>query len=277
MRLISLFSAVFAVYVRLDRTQPTLSMNGFVDSTWTAIDVFDQGYNYVNDGRDWPGLCQTGREQSPINLRTFPDPSFSLVSPQNSSFEPLVFTNPVVTPQVMDLTFFNVYWVYSDAVETDVGALESQQVLGSFAMHAPSEHTINGIQYPLSIQLMYKNVAAGGAVTEGYQVEVFFREGGRSALLDQLIGEQPLEMAELFPEGGVLGDYFFYIGSGTFPPGCEEGVTWVIPNYTVDAAIDQVQYFTDLYVNDMNFTDGRGTARATQPLNGRIITHFVND
>lgn len=32
--------------------------------------------------------------------------------------------------------------------------LESEQVIDSLVLHAPSEHTIDGIQYPLSIQLI---------------------------------------------------------------------------------------------------------------------------
>jgi len=168
-----------------------------------------------------------------------------------------------------------VYWLYSGTAETDVDDFSTNQIIDSFALHAPSEHTIDGTQYPLSIQLMYTNIATGGIPTGGYQVEVFFKEGSRSTLLDQLINEEPLDMTELFPAGGVLEDYFFYMGSWNYPPGCEEEVTWVIPNYAVDAAPDQIQYFTDLYVNDMNFTDGRGTARAIQPIYDRIITHFV--
>lgn len=276
MRLLTWLPVVWAVYERLDRSQSTLYMNGFVDSYWGIIDVFDDGYDYRLGGNDWPGLCQTGREQSPINLRTFPDPSFQLVSPQNSSFQPLLFANPLTTPAVMDLGFFNVYWLYSGTVETDVGALESEQIIDSFALHAPSEHSIDGIKYPLSIQLMYTNVAAGGIPTGGYQVEVMYREGRRSALLDQLINEDPLDMTELFPADGLLQDYFFYMGSWNYPPGCAEEVTWVVPNYAVEAAYDQIQYFTDLYVNNLNFTEGRGTARVIQPLYDRIVSHFVN-
>ena len=274
-----LLPLALAVYPRLDQSQRVLVMNGFYDPLWEDINVFGTELNYRLGGHDWPGLCQNGTQQSPINLRTIPDPSFQVSSPANSTFQPLIFDNPIIqNPAVDDVEFFNAYYTYVGTVETDVDdSVASQQVLDSFVLHAPSEHTIDGVQYPLSIQLMYTDVVAGGYPTGGYQMEVLFTEGSRSALLDQIINEEPMDLSELFPPGGVLNDYFFYLGSWNFPPTCTEEMPWVIPNYAVPAALDQIDYFTDLYVHNYNFTGGRGNARAVQPLNGRIVTHFVNE
>jgi len=275
----SLVAVVVAVYPRLDITLPTLELNGFSDGPYDSLNVFlsESGPNYRLSGRDWSGLCQTGREQSPINLRTFSDPSFEVMTETNSSYAPLRLTNVLVNPVVADLNFLNLYWIYdTDMVSTQVLTMDVEQILSSLIMHAPSEHTIDGIQYPLSVQLMYSNVVVGGnAVGGGPNMEIFFREGRRSVFLDQLINEDPIDLTELFPSEGLLDDYFSYMGSWNFPAGCPEDMPWVVPNYAVDAASDQIQYFTDLYVNNFNFTDGRGNARATQPLYDRIVTHFV--
>jgi carbonic anhydrase len=276
----SLFLVVLAVYPRLNITGPVLEINGFTDPRADSLNMFliENPPNYSQSGRDWTGLCQTGREQSPIGLRSFPDPSFEVVSERNSSYTPLRFTNAPIVPTVTDLNFFNLYWVYdADYVSTQVVMMDAEQVLASFTLHAPSEHTIDGIRYPLSVELMYSNVAAGGnELGGGPNMEILFIEGNRSTFLDQLVNEDPLDLSGLFPAGGVVLDYFFYMGSWNFPASCAEGISWVVPNYQVEASPDQIQYFTDLYVNNFNFTDGRGNVRGIQPINDRIVTHFVS-
>ena len=277
----SLLLVVLAVYPRLDISQPVLELYGFSDPQYDSLSVFltDNPPNYRQSGRDWKmGICQTGREQSPIGLRTFSDPSFEVVTERNSSYAPMRFTSSPFVPAVMDLNFFNIYWAYiADYVSTQVLMTEVEQVLASLSMHAPSEHTIDGIRYPLSVELMYTNAIVGGnEVGGGPNVEILFVEGSRSVFLDQLINEDPLDLTELFPAGGLVQDYFFYMGSWNFPSGCMEGIGWVIPNYQVEASPDQIQYFTDLYVSNFNFTDGRGLARAIQSIYDRIVTHFVS-
>ena len=266
---------VLSRYVRINSTMPVLVMNGYADPDWAALDVFGQGYNYRLSGRDWPGICQTGTRQSPINLRTFPDPKFQQVSPENSPFENLVFANSVADLEVQDLGVMNYYWIYSGSMKTTVYGLLTEEVLDSFIMHAPGEHTINGIRYPLSIQLLYADVYLGGFPKSGYLVEIMFREGSRSTFLDRLLSEEPVDLSELFPPTGLLLDYFTYVGSWNFPPVCSEEYVWVIPNYAISAAPDQIQYFTNLYANNLNFTDGNGNARAIQSINDRVITHVV--
>ena len=266
---------VLALYLRINSTMPVLVMNGYADPDWAALDIFGQGYNYRQAGRDWPGICQTGKGQSPVNLRTFTDPKFQRVSPQNSTFQYLVFANSIADLEVQDLGVMNYYWIYAGSVRTQIQELLTEEVLDSFIMHAPSEHTINGIRYPLSIQLLYADAYLGGFPKSGYLVEIMFREGSRSAFLDQLLNEEPVDLSELFPPAGLVQDYFTYIGSWNFPPVCSEEYVWVVPNYAISAAPDQIQYFVNLYVGNLEFTDGNGNARAIQPIYDRVVTHVV--
>ena len=140
----------------------------------------------------------------------------------------------------------------------------------------PAEHTINGYQYPLGVQLIYAGAVAGGMMTGGYQVYVLVREGARNPAFDQLMTQQQLDVSYFLPPGGLLDDYYFYMGSYNMPvPDCVENMPWVISNYIIEASQDQIQYFQDQFINDISFSGGVGNAREIQPLNGRTVYHFV--
>lgn len=37
---------------------------------YTGFDTYSEAYNYNKGGADWNGLCRTGTEQSPIDIKT---------------------------------------------------------------------------------------------------------------------------------------------------------------------------------------------------------------
>ena len=44
-------------------------MRSYFFSTIAAIALAGKGVDYRQNGANWPGLCQTGKEQSPIDVQ----------------------------------------------------------------------------------------------------------------------------------------------------------------------------------------------------------------
>ena len=132
--------------------------------------------------------------------------------------------------------------------------------------HEASEHTINGIRYPMEMHMVHKNeknkyAVLGVMVQEGKNSEPFkFLE----SYLPIKIGEKkPIDKAfnvQLnLPENRA---YYHYMGSFTTPP-CTEGVKWFIFKEAITVSLEQVKILQKLM--PMN------NYRNEQPLNGRII------
>lgn len=259
-------------YPQVPRTQAFISMNGYS----SALPHWQEPVGYAQQGRDWTGTCATGTRQSPIDINEWPaNPSeYAVVTQSNSTFRPITFHNLPTTPRVSFNEMFDLYWIFSGSLKQQILDFPIEQLLGLMLFQAPAEHTINGITYPLGIILGYFEPDASGSVTLAYYLYVHVKEGARNPGLDQVLNEQPLDVSYFLPPGGVLDDYYFYSGSYEAPP-CSEPLDWIIPNYVVEAAPDQIAHFQDLWINDLSFSNGRGNIRAAQPLNGRTVYHFI--
>jgi carbonic anhydrase len=108
-------------------------------------------------------------------------------------------------------------------------------------------------------------------------LEILFKVGKPNPFLQSLIEEDgEVSIASIIPSSGVVDDYYYYSGSVDLPwPDCWEPVTWYIPNYVVEASAAQIDYWTERYVQDLSFSNGKGSARDVQPLNNRTVYHFI--
>ncbi len=137
--------------------------------------------------------------------------------------------------------------------------------------HEPSEHTIDGVRYPLEMHLVHMDDSGQYTV-----ISVMAKEGEGSIPFDFLesflplkAGEskkvdRPFNMNDNLPE---LKDYFFYTGSLTTPP-CTEGVNWYIFKEPITVSLEQV----DLLKNLMPINNYRNE----QPHNGRQLFVTAN-
>lgn len=103
--------------------------------------------------------------------------------------------------------------------------------LSQIHFHEPSEHTIDGIRYPLEIHLVHSNKQKKHTV-----MSVLAKEGEESQLFEFFESFLPLkenhqktintsiDLTTLFPENKT---YYSYGGSLTTPP-CTENVNWII-------------------------------------------------
>lgn len=132
--------------------------------------------------------------------------------------------------------------------------------------HEPSEHTINGIRYPIEIHLVHQSKEKYYTV-----LSVFGIEGEESETMEEMESFLPLKKGEekeierefdllrIFPENKT---YYSYGGSLTTPP-CTETVQWIIFKEPIIVSLEEVIKLKD----NMPLENYRNE----QPLNGRLV------
>ena len=141
---------------------------------------------------------------------------------------------------------------------------ERWELLG-LHFHAPSEHTIGGIRYPMEMHFVHRNDEGDIAV-----IGVFLKGGGRNDSFESIIANAPLHAGDTPGRLGKMslaqlltdpGDVMRYQGSLTTPP-CSQNVMWTVltdPLVVSDAAI---LAFTSIYPEN---------ARPLQETNRRFV------
>lgn len=138
--------------------------------------------------------------------------------------------------------------------------------LAQFHFHAASEHTIDGMHFPLVIHMVHVSEDKEFVV-----LAVMVKEGESNDSFDFLETYLPVNPGETKPVGEphtfakyINGDFahYNYTGSLTTPP-CTEGVNWFIFKDALSASPEQVKMIADLMP--------RNNFRPTQPLNDRVV------
>ena len=138
--------------------------------------------------------------------------------------------------------------------------------LEQFHFHSPSEHTIDGHQYPLEMHLVHKaNDGSAGVVA------VLFELGNHNRTLDPIWDNLPtanhprseavdltINVMDLLPSDH---SHYSYRGSFTTPP-CTEHVQWVVLKQPATLSEPQLKRFRTII---------DGNNRPVQRLNGREI------
>jgi len=135
-----------------------------------------------------------------------------------------------------------------------------------FHFHTPSEHTIEGIHYPMELHLVHKNKDGKLAV-----VGLMMVVGKANSLLAPLWENLPskegkkhehlqekIDIASILPPGERT---FRYPGSLTTPP-CSEGVKWNVFLSPISISNEQLMAFQDLFKHN---------SRPVQKLGKRVL------
>ncbi len=136
--------------------------------------------------------------------------------------------------------------------------------------HEASEHTINGVRYPLEMHLVHvsrdnKIAVLGVMAIEGKSSEPF-------TFLENYL---PVKSGETKPINSTFDlnlnlpdnkEYYTYGGSLTTPP-CTESVSWYVFKTPITVSLNQVKQLQELMPLN-NY-------RNEQPLNGRIVKHYI--
>jgi carbonic anhydrase len=206
-------------------------------------------------------VCATGTRQSPVALGTkAPAPVEAKDLPN------LVFRYGTTGLHLVN----NGHTVQADVdkgstVEIDGAAWTLLQ----FHFHAPSEHSLDGLHYPMEMHLVH----AGSDGKPGLVVAVFLVQGGDSPAFAPVLSNLPKEkggrkddaavsvdLAKLLPADRTT---LTYEGSLTTPP-CTEGIRWYVLKTPVGITGGEMGAFVSL----PHMTP---TNRPVQPLGGRKV------
>ena len=224
----------------------------------TGAETAEWGYEGAGAPETWGRLnaeyaaCDTGTTQSPINLagatRTdLPDPEFNY-RPTPASIENLGHTLQVN---------------YAPGSFMTVG--DARYELAQFHFHTPSEHRLEGKEFPAELHLVHRGPGGELAV-----VGVMIESGSENTTLAPLLTQLPANKGEkreasaqltaeqLLPEER---QHFLYPGSLTTPP-CTEGVTWMVMDEPIQMSSEQIAALRST-INKTN--------RPVQPLGNREL------
>ncbi|MGA7990372.1 MAG: carbonic anhydrase family protein, partial [Thermoanaerobaculia bacterium] len=117
--------------------------------------------------------------------------------------------------------------------------------------HVPSEHSLDGLSYPMEIHLVH----AGPDGKPGLVVGIFAVQGGDNPALAPLFANLPkekggrkddpavsIDLAKLLPPDRI---YLTYEGSLTTPP-CTEGIRWFVLQMPVGITGEQLGAFVSI-------------------------------
>lgn len=218
------------------------------------------GYEGAGRAENWGRLsadyrlCETGAMQSPINLAgatlaNIPDPHFQYGP------TPLTVENLGHTAQVN----------YQPGSAMTLAGTRYE--LLQFHFHTPSEHRLQGREFPAELHLVHRGPGGELAV-----VGVLIEHGSENAALKPLIDNLPRTVGAKQQVGSVQinaerllpqqAQHYNYAGSLTTPP-CTEGVKWLVMDKPIQASRQQLETLQSVI---------RVSNRPVQPLGARDLT-----
>jgi carbonic anhydrase len=212
------------------------------------------------------GAACDGARQSPVNIirtDTLPDTQASFPLTLKYSAATLVHS---VTNNGHSIQ-------YDFAPGDEINFLGEDFALKQVHFHEPSEHTLNGVRFPLELHMVHYSEARKEYVV----LAVMGHEGKPSPAYEVLESHLPLATGEtkLIDEAYDLSDAlpnsmtprFHYEGSLTTPP-CSENVHWIVFEEPFMLGHEQVRLLKELMPTN-NY-------RSVQPLNDRRVSLIVH-
>lgn len=200
------------------------------------------------------GLCGSGHNQSPVDIS----------DPISAELPALEWTYHPTSAKIVN----NGHTVEIDPKQAvnELVVAGRKYTLKQFHFHTPSEHHLNGREFPLEAHFVHSDSQGNLAV-----VAVLFDAGPANPALESLWASLPempgteLELTKAFDASNLMPanrDYFRYNGSLTTPP-CSEGVLWIVLKEHVTANAEEIAKFAHLVHGHNN--------RPVQPLYARDI------
>jgi Carbonic anhydrase len=246
----------------------------------SAWDYFDQW--------EWPGICNTGSFQSPIDIIT--------TSSECSSYE--TFSLNLYDTARMAFIFENNSWIVNS--NDTFGIFEAEDVNGvvqkyrshSFSLHSISEHKINGQRSNLELQLIFELDKSSPSITNHTMaiISVLFNSVSDNAnatgfmeAVDMLYLEQQkdsrfslnIRMNQLIGKLLIQKQNFtMYQGSLTYPT-CDEIVNWYVVEKPLLINDHELSFFNSTYTQSEHYPK-TGNAREIQLINARKIKRICN-
>ncbi|MGZ5000472.1 MAG: carbonic anhydrase [Methylomonas sp.] len=200
--------------------------------------------------------CGIGQKQSPLNISSTNIIKVEKIDELQFNYAeiPLSLTN-------------NGHTIRANITKGSLYFGNNEYDLVQFHFHAPSEHTINGLVYPMEIHFVNGTVDGRMAV-----VGVLVKTGAFNSAFQEILDQAPSQVGstnstallirpdKLLPEH--IQHFYTYAGSLTTPP-CTEGVQWFILQESLEVSEEQIKAFTGKFFSK--------NARSEQQLNGRKV------
>lgn len=200
---------------------------------------------------DWQ-QCAAGREQSPIDIAKGSKESRRVVSLAYTESPARVASNGEL---------LQVFVGRGSHAIINGQAYELKRI----DFHAPSEHKLSGVSYPMEIQFVHTDSKGGTAI-----ISAFVEKGRDNAELGKILASLPIragvekslkaeiDLGRVLPRGQTVSAQQ-YRGSLTMPP-CTEGISWTVLKTPLRLSGDQLTLFRSHF---------GGSNRPIQPLGKR--------
>jgi carbonic anhydrase len=217
------------------------------------------GYSGAKGPVHWGGIsehwaaCSDGRNQSPVDFARTTTADLPPIEVRYPTFGADIINNGHTV---------QVNYRPGSTLVVDGRAFKLLQ----FHFHAPSEHHIDGRDFPLEAHLVHQDDHGNLAV-----IGVLFQEGAPNDLVNLLWASMPAGPGQRSVLGNqitALGllpanrHYYRYSGSLTTPP-CSEGVLWILMREPMTVSREQIQAFERAL--------GFANNRPIQPANARAL------
>lgn len=225
----------------------------------TKTEVKEWSYEGAEGPNEWAKLndtfqtCGTGLHQSPIDIK----------DTINAKLKRIKTIQKFTAKEISNIGHtIRMHFNKGNMMALDRTPFQLQ----SIDFHSPSEHTINGEQFPLAAHLVHADKDGNLAI-----MAVLFKEGKRNKGISKLLLEMPdkkgpakkvksrIKAKDFMP---LRKKYYRFSGSITTPP-CTEGVRWIVFKTPNTLSKKQLKAFKAIMKAPNN--------RPTQAQNGRII------
>ncbi|KAK9001689.1 hypothetical protein V6N11_083466 [Hibiscus sabdariffa] len=201
--------------------------------------------------------CSVGQRQSPINIRTVQVSSQLRDLQRNYRLAKADLLNTTVNVEVNFI---------GDAGSISINGTVYR--VQNIHWHSPSEHTFDGVRFPLEVHIVHRSDQNTRAVVSMLyrigQPDLFLATISPSlSLLRQT--ERPLGLVNPEQVGFQGSSYYRYDGSITVPP-CTENVVWTVYLKINQASENQIRRLRNVLP-----PQNRNNSRPTQPLNNRDV------
>ncbi|MDO8843175.1 carbonic anhydrase [Methylicorpusculum sp.] len=251
-----IFSLVFFSYLLTPNS--VFAADGHADPHWTYEEQAD--WSVLKDPLYKPPFpyaeCGIGQKQSPVNI----DPGNVINVDKIDELQPSYIEVP------LSLTN-NGHTIRANIAEGALFFGNNQYDLVQFHFHAPSEHLLNGVTYPMEIHFV--NGTADGRMAV---VAVLIKAGTFNAAFQEILDQAPTQAGQTANPALLIRPdrllpkhtqhFYTYAGSLTTPP-CSEGVQWFILQELLEISEQQIKAFNSRFYHD--------NVRSEQKLNGRKL------
>jgi len=266
-------------------------------------------WNYDAGGEDWECDCAEGSEQSPIDIVTANAVAAPIVPVFTYTEVEVKISEHTPDGQIKGHKFLkmknknHMLQIKADSFGQVVTLDGTTYAAKKIVFHTPSEHKINGKQYPMEMQVIHHGIS-DGAISKNVVLSFLFVKtpGVYNKFIDDLdffnlpnplVKEKNLETDLYIPKVFYNSDYsdipimkqfsvYTYQGSLTSPP-CSENTIHYVAADPIELGSTALELFQEANkIPDMRDSKGEiivsnsstANARQVKPLNGRNVYYF---